>query len=146
MAEEVLKVLVDTSIWSLALRRRAHQLSSDEQRLVDELAEVVREGRATILGAVRQELLTGIRTEPVFERVRERVRNFRDEPLTVEDYEEAARHTNTCLRAGIAGSAVDFLICAAASRRDFDIYTTDPDFERYAKHLPVRLYHPRKRD
>ena len=141
-----MKVLVDTSIWSLALRRRPHQLSSDEQRLVDELAEVVREGRASILGVVRQELLTGIRTEPVFERVRERVRNFQDEPLVLDDYEEAARHANTCIRVGIAGSAVDFLICAAASRRDFEVYTTDPDFERYAKHLPVRLYHPRKRD
>jgi len=146
VAEEVLKILVDTSIWSLALRRRAHQLSSDERRLVDELAELVREGRATIVGTVRQELLAGIRTEPVFERVRERVRNFRDEILTVEDYEEAARHTNTCIRVGVAGSAVDFLICAAATRRDFEIYTTDPDFDRYAKHLPIRLHRPRKRD
>jgi hypothetical protein len=35
---------------------------------------------------------------------------------------------------------VDFLICAAALQRSLEIFTTDKDFEHYARHLPLRLY------
>jgi predicted nucleic acid-binding protein len=138
-------VLVDTAIWSLALRRRLRTHSTSQQALVAELTELIEEGRAAMTGVIRQELLSGIRDEPVFERLRGRLRHFDDEALTVDDHEEAARHHNVCRRAGVAGSAIDFLLCAIASRRDLAIFTTDRDFERYAKHLPVRLHHARER-
>jgi hypothetical protein len=47
---------------------------------------------------------------------------------------------NLCRTRGIAGSAVDFLICAAAQRRGWEIFTTDRDFERYARVLGLKLY------
>jgi predicted nucleic acid-binding protein len=71
------------------------------------------------------------------------LRAFPDEPLTTEDYEEAARANNRCRRAGVAGSAIDFLLCAAALRRRWAILTTDRDFKRYSKHLTIRLHAPR---
>lgn len=138
-----MKVLVDTSIWSLALRRRAHELSTSERALVGELAALAHEGRAGLIGAVRQEVLSGIAQKSRFEYLRNLLRDFDDEAVSTDDYEEAARHTNTCLSKGVAGSAIDFLICAVATRRDFEILTTDPDFERYAKHIPIRLHRPR---
>jgi hypothetical protein len=145
VAEKVVMVLVDTTIWSLALRRRAHEISAREREHVGELAALSHEGRAALIGAVRQEVLSGIADASRFVYLRGLLREFDDEPVTTDDHEEAARHTNTCMRKGIAGSAIDFLICAVATRRDFEIYTDDPDFDRYAKHLPIRLHRPRRR-
>ena len=49
---------------------------------------------------------------------------------------------NRCRARGVAGSAIDFLICAAAHRRGWSILTTDHDFENYASVLPLRLHSP----
>lgn len=141
-----MRVLVDTTIWSLALRRRSRGLSASQRALVRELTELIEEGRAAITGVIRQELLSGIREEEAFERLRNRLRHFDDDAPIVDDHEEAARHYNVCRRAGVAGSAIDFLLCAIASRRDLAIFTTDRDFQRYARHLPVHLHHARQRD
>ena len=136
-------VLVDTPIWSLALRRRSRRLGSSDGALRDELAELINEGRAVVIGPVRQELLSGIPDGATFERLRERLQAFDDLPLTTGDYEEAARFNNRCRASGVAGSAVDLLICAAAARRDLAIFTADADFRRYARVLPVKLHEPR---
>jgi hypothetical protein len=111
---------------------------------VDELMALVREGRAAILGLVRQELLSGVRVSEQFEALRERLRAFPDVALQTEDYEEAASASNRCRAKGVQGSSVDFLICAAASRREMPILTTDQDFVRYARILPIELQRPRQ--
>jgi hypothetical protein len=138
-----MRVVVDTSIWSLALRRARSALNPAQEKLRQELAELIREDRARMLGPIRQEILSGIKEEAQFRRLREHLRAFEDEPLTTEDYEEAAQANNRCRRAGVPGSAIDFLICAYAARRNWAIFTSDRDFTRYAKHLSIRLYTPR---
>ena len=137
-----MSVLVDTPIWSLALRRPAERLSPDEHRHVAEWIEPVREHAVLLIGPVRQEVLSGIRDTRTFERLRGALRAFPDEPLSLEDFEDAARASNTCRSAGVAGSTVDYLLCGVAFRRDTAIYTTDLDFTAYARHLPLRLHHP----
>ncbi|MFZ0799177.1 MAG: PIN domain-containing protein [Terriglobales bacterium] len=132
-------VLVDTPVWSLALRRQPEHLSAPEQQLTEALAELIREGRVQMLGPIRQELLSGIREEAQFRKLRDYLRAFPEHPLEAADYEEAARMNNRCRSQGIAGSAVDFLICAAAHRRGWAILTTDRDFQNYASVLPLRL-------
>ncbi len=133
-------VLVDTSVWSLALRRKPAGLSTEEKDTRETLRALVQDGRAQIVGAVRQELLSGIRVEETFRKVRETLRAFDDPQLGVEDYEEAARMNNVCRARGVAGSSVDFLICAVAHLRDWRVFTTDRDFRRYVKVLPLKLY------
>ena len=133
-------VLVDTPVWSLALRRRPEHLGAQEQQLTQALAELIREGRVQMLGPIRQELLSGIREEAQFRKLRDYLRAFQESPLEVADYEEAAHMNNRCRTRGIAGSAVDFLICAAAQRRGWAILTTDRDFQNYALALPLRLH------
>jgi len=133
-------VLVDTSVWSLALRRKQADLSPAEQDLKTALQELVQDGRAQIVGPVRQELLSGIRAEDSFRKVRDALRAFDEPQLRIQDYEEAARMSNTCRTRGIAGSAIDFLICAVAHLRHWEVFTTDHDFVRYSKVLPLRLY------
>jgi len=133
-------VLVDTPVWSLALRRKPEHLSTQERHLTGTLAELIREGRVQLLGPVRQELLSGIREEAQFRKLRDYLRAFPEQALEAEDYEEAALMNNRCRARGVAGSAIDFLICAAAQRRNWAILTTDRDFQNYASVLPLRLY------
>jgi predicted nucleic acid-binding protein len=135
-------VLVDTPIWSLALRRNALDLNPKERRFTTALRELIRDGRARIIGPVRQELLSGIRLENVFQQLRDHLRAFDEPEMEVGDYEEAARARNQCRSRGVSGSSVDFLICASALRRDWQIFTTDRDFAGYARVLPLDLYQP----
>ena len=133
-------VLVDTPVWSLALRRKPGDLSPREQALTRALAELIREGRAQMVGVVRQELLSGIREAARFDRLRDYLRAFDEPRLDIRDYEEAAQMHNQCRNKGIAGSAIDFLICAVAQRRNWQVFTTDQDFGRYGRVLGLELY------
>lgn len=131
-----MKVLVDTSVWSLALRRR----SRVEDPSVQELRSLIDEARVAIIGPLRQEILSGVRTADAFEQLRDHLRPFSDEPLETADFERAAQHFNMCRVQGVQGSNTDFLISAVAERRNFPILTTDADFVRFARILPIALH------
>ena len=133
-------ILVDSSVWSLAFRRASGSLGPEDARLVDELRNLVRSGRAVMLGVVRQETLSGIRDTTKFEKLREDLRSFDDCELALEDYETAALAFNTCRAHGVSGSVVDMLICGVAMRRGWSIFSSDPDFRNYAKWLPLQLH------
>jgi predicted nucleic acid-binding protein len=135
-------VLVDTTVWSLALRRRREKLSSVVQALVVEWEKLAVSGRAVLMGPIRQEVLSGIREEQVFTALQTRLSEFRTLEVLPGDYDQAARFFNACRSRGIAGTPIDMLICATAFRYDVPIFTTDPDFPQYARHVPVRLHSP----
>ncbi|NLX13911.1 MAG: PIN domain-containing protein [Phycisphaerales bacterium] len=137
-----MNVLVDTPIWSLAFRRRPTQLSKPENILMEAWSRLIQDNQAVLIGPVRQEILSGIRDIKTYDRLRRVLRAFDDEPLILDDYENAAKCGNVCRSRGITGSSVDYLICAVAIRRNLAIYTTDADFTHYAKHLPIHLYEP----
>jgi predicted nucleic acid-binding protein len=131
-----MRVLVDTSVWSLALRRRGRS----DAPAVTQLRRLIDQASVAMIGPIRQELLSGIRAIESFESLREHLRPYRDEPLQTADFERAAEHFNTCRTRGIQGSNTDFLICAVAERLDLPILTTDADFTRFASVLPIALY------
>ena len=139
-----MNVLIDTSVWSLALRRKNESLSTNERFLVAELSELIREGRARMIGLVRQELLSGIKATEQYEKLRLHLRSFPDEVVDTPDYEEAAKAGNRCRAKGVVVSIVDILLCAVANKRLWTIFTTDPDFSNYAKVLPLRIHAPRR--
>ncbi len=139
-----MKVLVDTSIWSLALRRKK-ALSRGEQARIDELNELINEVRVAIIGPIRQELLSGISNDDQFRMLKERLRAFEDLPLVQTDYERAAEFYTLCRKAGIQGSGIDFLICSVSVGNEIPIFTADKDFLHYKKQLPISLYQPRSR-
>jgi predicted nucleic acid-binding protein len=132
-------VLVDTSVWSLALRRAKRV----DDTTLQELSELIREGRVVTMGPIRQEILSGIKVKAQFELLRDHLRAFADLALDSADYEEAAAAFNRCRERGIQGSNTDFLICSVALRRDLAIYTTDKDFIQYAKVLELELHEVR---
>ena len=135
-----MSVLVDTPIWSLALRRKRRHLSQPDQKLVEEWAELVRAGQAQIIGPIRQEILSGIRRTADLNELREVLSSFEDIPLSTGDYEQAAIFFNQCRAKGITGTPIDLQICAIAHRLGFKIFTTDADFVRYARHIPIQIY------
>jgi predicted nucleic acid-binding protein len=130
-------VLVDSPIWSLAFRRAT--ATSPEAAVLGTLARM---GQAKIIGVVRQEVLSGIRTPDRFTYIRERLRAFPDIPVSTNFYELAAEFYNTCRSHGVQGSHADFLICAVSNLKRLRIFTTDKDFGIYARHLPIKLYEP----
>ena len=138
-----MNVLVDTSVWSLALRRKASDLNTEETAIVAELTHLIREGRARIIGLIRQELLSGIKNPSQYEQLRNILRTFPDETLETADYEAAAEAGNKCRAKGVAVTAPDMLICAVAQARDWPVFSTDPGFQKYARVLPIKLHIPR---
>ncbi len=132
-----MRVVVDTSVWSLALRRNT---PSQAMPVVNQLRDLIVDGRVVLLGAVRQEVLSGIRHIEQFTRLRNYLRAFPDLELTTEDYELAAEFYNTCRTHGIQGANTDFLLCAVAHNRDWYIMTIDKDFESFQAYIPVRLF------
>jgi predicted nucleic acid-binding protein len=128
-------VLVDTSVWSLALRRDGPPPAEAAA-----LRELIDDGRAVLLGAIRQEILSGVRSEKQFASLRDHLAPFVDLDVSSDDHVRAASFFNRCRRKGIQGSNTDFLICAAAHRHEVPIFTTDLDFPRFEKILPIALF------
>lgn len=131
-----MKVLVDTSVWSLALRRGRQSASAPAV----ELRNLISDGRVRMIGPIRQEILSGVRDEAQFRELEVHLAAFPDLPLTTADHVTAAQFFNLCRTKGIQGSNTDFLICAVAIHHTLAIFTTDNDFTLYAAHLPIVLY------
>ena len=131
-----MKVIVDTSVWSLALRRS----KDGENEYVEELEELIKEVRAQLIGPVRQELLNGIKSEKQYKALKKHLRAFNDLAIETEDYELAAEYFNTARKNGIQGSNTDFLLCAISTRRRMPIYTIDNDFMNFQSVIPIELH------
>lgn len=135
-----MRVLADTSVWSVALRRS----KKVESHIVPEFRQLILEHRVDIIGPIRQEILSGLREDRQFEKLQHHLAAFPDIPLTTDDYVTAARFFNTCRAKGVQGSNTDFLICAVAVRLKLAIYTTDRDFALFSNHLPIVLHEQRR--
>ncbi len=134
-----MKIIIDTCIWSLALRRNTVQGNP----YIEELRNLIEEIRAQLLGPIRQELLSGIKSKNQFDTLKLHLEAFTDMELETKDYELAAEYFNAARKKGIQGSNTDFLICAISSRRKMPILTTDKDFANFQSIFPVSLHVPR---
>jgi predicted nucleic acid-binding protein len=132
-------VLVDTCMWSLAFRGK----TAREKSVAEELARLIDENRAKIIGPIRQEVLSGYSEFKRYEKLRNKLRYFSNEAIIDSDFEAAAEYSNLCRKKGVQGSHTDFLICAVSSRLNMKIYTNDKDFNHYNEYLPVSLHEAR---
>ncbi len=135
-----MKVIVDTCVWSAALRRTGF---NDNNDIVNELKELIREGRVQMIGPVRQELLSGIKTIKQFDKLRTVLSSFPNLIIQTQDYEKAADFYNKSRRKGVQGSNTDFLICAIAVNNLMSVFTIDNDFKLFKEHIPIKLHIPR---
>lgn len=131
-----MRALVDTSVWSLAFRKRgpaAHPA-------VEKLNLLLSEGEDVFLcGVVLQEILQAFRSDSAFRRVEKLLEPF--ELLDVQrcDHIEAARLHRTCASSGVTAGTVDCLIAQLAIRHDCQLLTTDHDFEHMAPLCELKL-------
>jgi predicted nucleic acid-binding protein len=133
-----MKVLVDTCIWSYALRRTK---PAGEQALVlKEFRHLIKDARVQMAGQIRQEILSGIRDSTQFILLRDHLRDFPDLAVTSADHERAAEMFNSLRAKGIQGSNTDLFLCALSERTGMPIFTTDSDFTLFRKQLPVKLH------
>lgn len=133
-----MEVLVDTSVWSLALRRK--KPTKENEELLNQLSDLINQSRVRIIGPIRQELLSGISEESHYLKLKKHLSAFEDLPITSENYERAAEMSNHCRKKGIMGGHVDFIICSVAEFYHLSIFTTDKDFYLYSQCLPIRLF------
>ncbi|MBK8801168.1 MAG: PIN domain-containing protein [Fibrobacteres bacterium] len=133
------QVLVDTNIWSTFFRRN----KPEDQKLRSNLEMLMQENRISMIGPVRQEILTGIRDYSKFLLLKEYLQAFDDEPITTEAFEYAAKVANECMKNGIAISSGDAIIVSMIALHGFEIYTNDQDFARYKKIVQFIQYQER---
>jgi len=131
-----LKVLVDTCIWSHAFRSKKPEFEAQ----VKILETLITSQRVLIIGAIRQEILSGYSDLNKFELLKTKLSYFENTPILDEDYIIAAKFYNECRQKGIQGSHIDLLICAVAVRLNVQILTSDKDFGFYQQRLPIKLY------
>ena len=131
-----MNVIIDTAIWSLALRRKK-KLNYIE---VFQLEKLIENYQTVMLGVIRQEILSGIKEESQFKILKEYLRAFPDKQINTKDYETAAEFFNICRKKGVQASNTDYLICAVAANNGFEIFTNDKDFNLLKKYLPIKLF------
>ena len=134
-----MKIIVDTSVWSLALRRD----KPESNTTVHEFRRMIHDHRVQMIGPIRQEILSGIRNEAQFKRLKKYLDSFPDLPAVTEDYVAAATYFNRCRSKGVQGSNTDFLICAASDIHGMPILTFDKDFEHFHENTPLDFHRPR---
>ena len=134
-----MKIIVDTCIWSLALGRNTVEANP----YIEELRNLIEEIRVQLIGPIRQELLSGIKSKKQFNTLRIHLGAFADIELESQDYDLAAEYFNAARNKGIQGSNTDFLICAISSRHKMPILTTDKNFVNFQAVFPVSLHVPR---
>lgn len=129
-------VLVDTCVWSLALRGSTPK----ETSIAEQLTQLIDDNQIKIIGPVGQELLSGYSDKNSYDKLKQKLQYFPNDQVLDIDYECAAEYSNFCRSKGVQGSHTDFLICAVAVRLKYKIFTTDKDFKHYAKHLPIKFF------
>ena len=90
-----MSVLVDTSVWSLAFRRKRPRSSP----AVEALAELIEASEAVMIGPIRQEVLSGYSDDQAFAQLRELLDPFPDITIERDDYVAAAELANTARKA-----------------------------------------------
>jgi predicted nucleic acid-binding protein len=131
-----MNVFVDTSVWSLALRRTTPPSIPQVQLL----AKCLERGDVVITtGIVLQELLQGFSGPKARDKI---IQRFSHLPLItpeLEDHIEAADLKNRCRRKGIQVGTIDALIAQLCIRHELPLMTTDEDFSHISRHTELEL-------
>jgi len=131
-----MKIIVDTSIWSLVLRRHSPAQNSETEIL----GKMVENGENIfLLGIILQEILQGVKERHDFIRLKEHLEAFPMLEIERDHYVKAAELKNHLISNGIQISTVDALIAASAIVNGCYLYTNDKDFYHIAKYSKLKL-------
>ena len=132
-----MSLFVDTSVWSLALRRDAPPEGSEVGRLREALA-----GGETVYttGLVLQELLQGCRGPRAEALIVDRFEAIAMIVPSRGDHIAAARLRNQCRRQGIQIGTIDALLAQLSIGHKLAMLSTDRDFSHIADCTELRLW------
>jgi predicted nucleic acid-binding protein len=130
-------LIVDTSVWSLLLRRQNHDRNHPLVQKLKSCLEL--QYGIFLIGPILQEILDGVRNEVQFYRLTEHFSVFPLLEMDRQDYAEASRLRNHCRSKGVQAGPADFLIATACIRWNYPLLTADDDFALIAKHSPLVL-------
>lgn len=131
-------IFVDTSVWSLAFRRKQQQTDCPVVAQLKYLIET--DEPLLVAGIVLQELLTGLKEEAQFNRMYRLITGFTLVVANESHHKLAAQIANACRKNGVATTATDCLIAAMTINHNAQLLTTDQDFSYMAKYCPLNLY------
>ena len=132
-----MRILVDTSVWSLALRRSSGIVN--EEAIV--LKTIIEQGEEIyLLGIFLQEVLQGIRNPKDFLALKEYFKAFPLIDLAREDHVRAAELKNQLIGKGRRASTIDVLIASAAISHHYHLFTADKHFTQIAEHSELKLF------
>ena len=132
-----MRILVDTSVWSLALRRSSGIVNEEAVAL----KTIIEQGEEIyLLGIILQEVLQGIRNPKDFLALKEYFKAFPLIDLAREDYVRAAELRNQLVRKGRQVSTIDVLIASAAISHRCHLFTADQHFTQIAEHSELKLF------
>ncbi|MFB3892077.1 MAG: PIN domain-containing protein [Phycisphaerae bacterium] len=132
-----MNILVDSSIWSLVLRREGVDPQAPGVKAL--YACMGRGDQIHLIGSILQEVLSGIKSADQFYKVRDGLAILPLIDLTRDTYIDAARLFNACQRMGIQAGQTDCLIAAAAVENGYPLLTMDDDFLHIARCCELRL-------
>ncbi len=132
-----MRILIDTSIWSLALRRPSGVVNQEAMLL----KTIIEQGEDIyLLGIIFQEVLQGVRNSKDFFALKEYFKVFPLIDLDRDDYTRAAELKNHLIRKGKQGSTIDVLIASAAISHRCHLFTADKHFKHIAEHSELKLF------
>jgi len=130
-------LLVDTSVWSLALRRDAAQSAPEIEVLRNALLGT---DQVFTTGLVLQELLQGFAGPKAHAQLVERLSALAFLQPDRQDHIEAAEVRNICRRGGVQVGTIDALLIQLCRKHDLVLLSTDKDFGAATKHVDFRLW------
>jgi len=131
--------LVDTSVWSLLLRRDR----PPDVPQVDTLIHALETGnRVLSTGLILQELLQGFTGAKAKRQIVERFAAFPLLNPDREDHVAAAELRNLCRARGVQAETIDALLAQLCIRHELTLLTTDVDFDHIAKHSSLHVWAP----
>ncbi len=130
-------LLVDTSMWSLALRRGAPAQAPEVRARADALG-----GSNVIVatGLMLQELLQGFNGPRAVASIVQRFSSLAWVQAQRDDHIAAAGIRDSCLRSGVQIGTIDALIAQLCISNGLTLLTTDRDFVHAAKHCRLKLW------
>jgi predicted nucleic acid-binding protein len=136
-----MSLLVDTSVWSLALRRDVQGTGAEVRQPKDALlgAELV-----VTTGLILQELLQAFTGPKAQAQIVERLAALPMIQPERDDHIAAAALRNSCRQAGVQLGTIDALLAQLCIRHKLTLLTTDKDFTHAARHCPLRVWPARE--
>ena len=132
----MLKIIVDTSVWSEALRRKGQSLES-KNIFLNEIIQ--NEDKIILTGIILQEILTGIKNDILFSNIKNILKDFAYIEAKKKDYIDAADLKNKLSKKGVTAGSVDFLIACICINNNFLLASYDNDFRHISKNSELQV-------